>query len=167
MELGGLSLMLIAESSDEEEIEAIANDMAWGLENSGMDIREIEVSRGTVYIAQELGDEYFSFGTHDGILVVGTDSDHLLDTLEGASSIEDDNTYDEVWNAFPRGTTPLLYLNLHSLLDAYMDYEDYNWEEIAWDIGLDPRPYTHLAAGSGGLSEGSMRATFVIFIDTE
>jgi len=166
-ELGGMSLLLLAESSEEEEIEALTSDMAWGLERSGLDVREIEESGGVVYIMQEGGDEYFSFGAQGNVLFIGTDSDFLLEIMEGGSSIEDDRAYREVWDAFPRGTTPVLYLDINSLLEGYMDLEDINWETLAWEIGIDPRPYTHIAAGSGGFSRESIRATIVIFINTD
>jgi hypothetical protein len=166
-ELGGLSLMMMAESNDEDEIENVAGDMARGLERSGLSVREFEASGGIVYVAQEGGDEYFSFGTQDGILYLGTDADLLIETMEGTSSIEDDREFLDVWSEFPRGTTPVLYLSLGSLLETYMDLEDYDWEDLAWEIGLDPRPFTHLAAGSGGYSQGSFRATIMIFIETD
>jgi hypothetical protein len=166
-ELGGLSLLMMAESSDEDEIEDVVSDIARGLERSGLSVRELEAPGGIVYVAQEGGDDLFAFGTQDGVLFLGTDSDILIDTMEGNSSIEDDTEFQDVWDEFPRTTIPVLYLNLNSLLETYMDLEDYDWEDLAWEIGLDPRAFTHLAAGSGGYSRGSFQATIMIFIETD
>jgi hypothetical protein len=166
-ELAGLGVMLLAESSDEDELEDVANDSADALSSSGFDVREQSADGGTLYVAQSRGEEMFSFGTQDGVLLLGTDSGILLDTMEGTSSIEDDRTYRDVWGSFPRGTTPVLYLNLNSLLGNIVEYGYVDWEDLAWELGIDPRPFTHLAAGSGGLNRGVIRATIVIFVDTE
>ncbi len=166
-EIGGLSFMMMAESSDADEIEDVASDLAIGLERSGLNVRELEASGGIVFSAQEGGDEYFAFGTQDGVLFLGTDSDILVETMEGTSSIEDDQEFLDVWGEFPRGTTPVLYLSLKSLLETYMGLENYDWEDLAWEFGINPRAFTHLAAGSGGYSQGSFQATIMIFIETE
>ncbi len=166
-ELAGLGVMLLAESSEENELADVANDSADALSSSGFEVREQSADGGTLYIAQSRGEELFSFGTQDGVLLLGTDSGILLDTMEGASSIEDDRTYREVWGSFPRGTTPVLYVNLNSLLGNIVEYGYVDWEDLAWELGIDPRPFTHLAAGSGGLKQGVIRATIVIFVNTE
>lgn len=132
-----------------------------------MDIRDRSVDGSLLYITERRGAEMFSFAAQSGILLVGSDSDIMLDTMEGASSIEDVEAYRDVWNAFPRGTTPVLYVDLHWLIETLVDFGYYEWEDLVWEIGFDPRPFTHLAAGSGGLKRDVMRATVIIFIETD
>jgi len=166
-ELGGLGAMLVAETSQENDLEDLVDNVAISLGRSGLDIRERSVDGSTLYIAENRGDEMLSFTAQSSILLVCSDSDIMLDTMEGASSIEDVEAYGDVWNAFPRGTTPVLYVDLHSLLETLVDLDYNDWDDLVWEIGFDPRPFTHLAAGSGGLKRDVMRATFIISIDTD
>jgi hypothetical protein len=166
-ELGGLGVMLVAESSQEDDLAVLVDTVASSLERSGMDIRDRSVDGSHMYIAERRGAEVFSFAAQSSILLVGSDSAIMLDTMEGASSIEDVEAYGEIWNAFPRGTTPALYIDLRSLLETLVDLDFIDWEDLAWEIGLDPRPFTHLAVGSGGLKRDVMRATLIIFVDTD
>jgi hypothetical protein len=38
---------------------------------------------------------------------------------------------------------------------------------MVWDIGFDPRIITHMAAGSGGVRDGVIRATIIVFMEMD
>jgi len=166
-EFGGLGAMLAAETSKENDLEALVDNAASNLGRSGMEIRDRSVDGSLMYIAESRGDEMFSFAVQNSTLLVGSDSDIVLDTMEGTSSIEDVEAYSDILNAFPRGTTPALYVDLRSLLETQVDLDYNDWEDLAREVGFDPRPFTHLAAGSGGLKRDVMRATLIIVVDTD
>lgn len=166
-ELGGMGLMLLAESSEEDELEDVVSDSADALGRSGLDIRERAADGGMLYIAGDRDVELFSFGVQDGVFLIGTDSNIMLDAMQGVSSLDDDRAYHDVWGAFPRGTTPVLYVNLDATLEAIMEMGDSDWEDLVGEMGFDLRPFTHLAAGSSGLDHGVAHATIVIFVDTD
>lgn len=166
-EVVGMGILLIAESSQEDDLRDVVEDVIIALERQGMEVIERSADEGTIYTIEDSGIEMLSMGIQDDIMMVGTDATIMQDAMEGSSSIENDRTFHDVWDAFPRGTSPVLYLNIHSLLDIYRQDIDASWDDMVWDIGFDPRIITHMAAGSGGVRDGVIRATIIVFMEMD
>jgi hypothetical protein len=163
----GMGIFIIAESSQEDDLRDVVEDARIALERQGMEVTERSADDGTIYTIEDHGIEMLSMGIQDDFLMVGTDATIMQDMMEGSSSIESDRTFRDVWDAFPRNTAPVVYLNIHSLLDLYRQGMDASWDDMIWDIGFDPRIFTHMAAGSGGIQDGVIRATIIVFMEMD
>ncbi len=163
----GLGILLIAESSQENDLRDVVEDARTALERQGMDVIERSADGGTIYTIEDSGIQMLSMGIQDDVLMIGTDAIIMQDMMEGSSSIEDDRNFLEVWEAFPRNTIPIVYVNLYSVMDSYRMSMDASWDDMIWDIGFDPRVFTHLALGSGGINDGVIRATIIVFMEMD
>ncbi|MBW8011767.1 MAG: DUF3352 domain-containing protein [Chloroflexi bacterium] len=165
-----LGFLLLMGTSDEAEmldmIETI-NDIAE--DQLYMQVDSYNVSGFTLF---GLGDgdsesPQIVYGVGEGFLVFASGEGVVEDGFGGGASIADSQRYNDTWDAFPRGSFPVFYLDLEGLYDLmregmpYMDPQDFNEAIQAIE------PLTVIAASSRPLSGNTTLQTIIFFIETE
>ncbi len=114
-----ISLMLLAESSDQAALLNAGEKIAEGLQSSGQfEVAQSDAQGMKIYELKDafLGETTLAYAVKDGFLFISTD----VGTLEGAYgdrlSLAQSSRYKEGWNAFPSGVHPLMYLDIEGLL---------------------------------------------------
>lgn len=113
-----INYVAIAGTSDRDSLGRLAEDFSRELEREGLDVDMSPAgNNGTLYY---INDPFspFAFATHaDTLLVSGSDRD-INDILSGQPSLTDDDIYRQTWRAFPRGASPIAYLNIADTIDT-------------------------------------------------
>jgi hypothetical protein len=115
-----ISLMLLAESSDENALLNAGEKIADGLQNSGQfQVARSEAQGMKIYELQDafMGETALAYGVKDGFLFISTDVGTLEAAYGDRLSLEQSDRYKEGWKAFPSGAHPLIYLDIEGLLE--------------------------------------------------
>ncbi len=100
-----------------------------------------------------------------GMEDVGDEFEDVTNSKQG--KLSDDDRYKQTWSEFPRGMTPVLYVNLEALLDtirADLPRDDRgDFDETA--VLFAPITVIAMATETGNSDMG--RQTILLFIDTE
>lgn len=104
----------------------------------------------------------FGFGTSEEFVFVGTSGRDIEQLYIHDSSLMDNEVHQQTWRAFPRGMTPLFYLNAAALIDSLERSDEIDQEELpVW------RPITVVAGATDLIKHDTVHHTLIIFIETE
>ncbi|MBP8001764.1 MAG: DUF3352 domain-containing protein [Chloroflexi bacterium] len=155
--LGGVWL---AQGNNLETLARTAEDIADAMSEEGFFINDIRRDDLLVYEATE--DEGFGFGTSEEFAFVGTSGRDIEQLYIHDGSLLDNEAHQQTWRAFPKGMTPLFYLNAAALLDALESSDDIYQEDLpVW------RPITAFAGATDLIGQDTVHHTLIVFIETE
>ena len=155
--LGGVWL---AQGNDLETLARTAEDVADVMSEEGFSMNDIR--RDDLLLYEVTEDEGFGFGTSEEFAFMGTSGRDIEQLYIHDSSLMDNEVHQQTWRAFPRGMTPLFYLNATALIDSLERSDEIDQEELpVW------RPITVAAGATDLINHDTVHHTLIIFIETE
>jgi hypothetical protein len=104
------------------------------------------------------------YGASNGYIIIGSSEDMLEDGLSGETSLADNETYQNTWNAFSSSSIPYMYVDVLEIIDFIKDNTDpYTTEDIN-ESALKKMPV--VAAAINQPSENTYSTTLIFFIET-
>lgn len=151
-----LGLVMMAGTSSSEELAGLAEDFADGVEDQEMSVTDSGNDDVTVYEVEDPSGELVgAYGTSEDYLVLSTSGETIETLFLGEANLADSDKYQNAWDAFPRGTIPVMYMDLDGLFAAL--------EDVDPTIGdaADVNPVYAFAMGTR--AEGNSTHTTMIF----
>ncbi len=156
-----LGAIVMMGSSNGEELAKLAEDFADGLKDQDLDVNDSSNDDVTVYEVEDPnGDQIGAYGVSKDYLVFATDGNTLEDLFAGNANLADSDKFKNVWDAFPRGTIPVMYLDIAELLTA-LENLDPDIENAA-----DVNPVYAFGMGTN-TGNNSSQTTMIFFIAGE
>lgn len=156
-----LGSVIMMGSSNGEELLNLAEDLKDGLEDLDMNVDDSGDDDLTVYeIEDPSGDEIAAYGVSEDYLIVATSGKTLEDLFAGEPSLADNDQFKNAWDTFPRGTVPVMYVDVFGLLDAIEDLDS----SIKDTIDVNPIYAIAVGAKSG---DNMAQSTIIFFISGE
>jgi hypothetical protein len=162
-----LGFAALAGTSDEVQVIAASDDINRFAEQQLMTVDSSSSDELTVYTVSEdfLGLE-LNYGVGSGYFFIASGDEAVEEVFGEGPKLADSERYRSVWSEFPRGSSPLLYLDLEGFANALTrDLDDLSREEID-EIAALASPISIIAIGSG-YSGDVGRATIILFIEAE
>ena len=162
-----LGLMLLIESSDNDNLKDITEKISEGLEYSGIgEFHQYQSGDLTLYDFEDPYEEavLFTFGAGEGHFLLSTDPDNLDDAFSRQTSLVDNEKFVD---AFPEEMRPVMFIDMSIIFDIIEDQliltDDFG------DIdGLEVlRPLTALSGASAPYKDGLVQTRILIFIEGE
>ena len=156
-----LGAIMMLGSSNGEELANIAEDLKDGLEDQEFNVDDSGNDDVTVYEMEDpTGVAVGAYGVSEDYLILATSPDNIEDLFTVEASLADSDKFKNAWAAFPRGTVPVMYLDLEGLLGALEDV-DPEVEDVA-----DLNPVYAFAMGTNS-GDNSIQSTMIFFIAGE
>lgn len=119
-----LGLVVMAGTSDSEELANLAEDFTDGLEDQDMNVDDSGNDDVTVYEVEDASGELVgAYGVSEDYLVLSTSGETVEGLFLGENNLADSDKYKDAWDAFPRGTIPVMYMDLDGLFAALEDID--------------------------------------------
>ncbi len=166
-----LGFAILAETNNSDALLEVAEKISTGV--ATLDIGTTEVSEqtyGTIYdlFDSYTGDLVATYGINEDHLMISSSPDILDDIFSDGPSLEDSDGYQEVWDAFPRGMAPVMYLDIEGLIGVIRESMD-PWEREMFDEEagkiLESMPF--FAAACEPMEDNIAFSTMILFIDME
>jgi hypothetical protein len=172
-ELGEINMgfTLFASTSEEAEftswfgdlLDIFAEDMYVELDTQSTTIGDYELEELIVDAYDERVSLLY-YGASNGYIIIGSSEDMLEDGLSGETSLADNETYQNTWNAFSSSSIPYMYVDVLEIIDFIKDNTDpYTTEDIN-ESALKKMPV--VAAAINQPSEYTYSTTLIFFIET-
>lgn len=156
-----LGLIIMLGGSNSEELNNIAEDFKDGLEDQDLNVDDSGNDDVTVFEVEDPSGEVIgAYGVSEEYLILATGADSIEDLFTVESSLADSDRFQSVWDAFPRGTIPLMYLDVEGLLAALED-ADPSIEDVA-----DVNPVYAIGMGSNS-NDNNTQTTIILFVASE
>ncbi|VAW42858.1 hypothetical protein MNBD_CHLOROFLEXI01-1899 [hydrothermal vent metagenome] len=154
-----LGSVIMMGSSNGEELLNLAEDLKDGLEDLDMNIDDSSNDDLTVYeIEDPSGDKIAAYGISEDYLIVATSGRTVEDLFAGEPSLADSEQFKNAWDAFPRGTVPVMYIDVFGLLDAIEDLDSSIKDTV------DVNPIYAIAVGAKS-SNNMAQSTMIFFVE--
>jgi hypothetical protein len=162
-----LGLILLIESSENDELKDITEKISEGFEYSGIgEIHQYQSGDLTLYDFEDPYEEavLFTFGAGEGYFLLSTDHDSLEDAFSRQTSLADNEKFVD---AFPEEMRPVMFIDMSVIFDIIEDQliltDDFG------DIdGLEVlRPLTAISGASAPYEDGLVQTRILIFIEGE
>jgi hypothetical protein len=101
-----------------------------------------------------------AYGIGEEYLILSTSSESIESLFAGESNLADSDKYQNVWDAFSRGTIPVMYIDVDGLLAALED-ADPTIEDIT-----DVNPVYAFAMGTNS-GNNTTQTTIIFFVAGE
>ncbi len=162
-----LGFAALAGTSDEVQVIAASDDISRFAEEQLMTVDSSSSDELTVYrVSQDFLGLELNYGLGDGYFFIASGDDAVEEVFGEGPKLADSERYRSVWSEFPRGSSPLLYLDVEGFADALTrDLGDLSREEIE-EIAAIASPISIVAIGSE-YSGGVGQATIILFIESE
>ncbi len=152
-DLGAVAMM---GSSSGEELADLVEDFTDGLEDQELNVDDSANDDVTVYEVEDpSGEMVGAYGVSEEYLIFSTSSESIESLFAGESNLADSDKYQNVWDAFSRGTVPVMYIDLDGLLASIEDV-DPSIEDVT-----DVNPVYAFAMGTN--SDDTTTQTIMIF----
>ncbi len=151
-----LGLVIMVGTSSSEELSGLAEDFTDGLEDQEMSVDDSANDDVTVYEVEDASGELMgAYGVSEDYLVLSTSGETVETLFLGEANLADSDKYQNAWDAFPRGTIPVMYMDIDGLFAAL--------EDVDPTIGdaADVNPVYAFAMGTR--AEGNSTHTTMIF----
>ena len=156
-----LGLVVMTGASDGEELANLAEDFTDGLEDQDMNVDDSGNDDVTVYEVEDTTGELIgAYGVSEDYLVLSTSGETIEGLFLGEANLADSDKYRDAWDAFPRGTIPVMYMDLDGLFAALEDV-DPTVKDAA-----DVNPVYAFAMGTQA-KDNSTHTTMIFFIAGE
>ena len=151
-----LGLVIMVGTSSSEELSGLAEDFTDGLEDQEMSVDDSANDDVTIYEVEDASGELMgAYGVSEDYLVLSTSGETVETLFLGEANLADSDKYQNAWDAFPRGTIPVMYMDIDGLFAAL--------EDVDPTIGdaADVNPVYAFAMGTR--AEGNSTHTTMIF----
>jgi hypothetical protein len=156
-----LGLVAMMGSSNGEELGGLADDFADGLKDQDLDVNDSSNDDVTVYeIEDTTGERLGAYGVSKDYLIIATDAGNVEDLFTVDGSLADSDKFKSAWDAFPRGTIPVMYMDLTGLFASLEDL-DPSVKDAA-----DVNPVYAFAMGTNS-NKNTAQTTLIFFIAGE
>lgn len=156
-----LGAVIMIGSSNGEELGNLAEDFTDGLEDQDMNVDDSANDDVTVYEVEDpSGSLVGAYGVSKDYLVLSTSGESVENLFAGEANLADSDKYKDVWDAFPRGTIPVMYMDVAGLFAALEDV-DPSVKDAA-----DVNPVYAFAMGTNS-GKNSTQTTMIFFIAGE
>lgn len=156
-----LGAVMMFGTSDNEAMVEIVEDFTDGLEDQDLNVDDSGDDDVTIYEVEDPGGELLAaYGISEDYLVAGTSGETLENLFNGEANLADSDKYQDAWDAFPRGTIPVMYMDIENLFAALEDV-DPSMEDV-----VDVNPVYAFAMGTN-YDDNSTQTTMIFFIAGE
>ncbi|MCA9897319.1 MAG: DUF3352 domain-containing protein [Ardenticatenaceae bacterium] len=156
-----LGAVLMLGSSEGEELVGLMEDFTDGLEDQDLSVDDTANDDVTIYEVEDPGGVLIgAYGLSEDYLVAATSGESIENLFAGEANLADSDKYKNAWDAFPRGTIPVMYMDLQGLFTALEDV-DPTMKEV-----VDVNPVYAFAMGTNS-SKNSTQSTMIFFIAGE
>lgn len=156
-----LGAVLMLGSSEGEELVGLMEDFTDGLEDQDLSVDDTTNDDVTIYEVEDPGGALIgAYGLSEDYLVAATSGESIENLFAGEANLADSDKYKNAWDAFPRGTIPVMYMDLQGLFTALEDV-DPTMEDV-----VDVNPVYAFAMGTNS-SKNSTQSTMIFFIAGE
>ena len=119
-----LGAVIMIGGSDGEELTNLAEDFTDGLEDQDLSVDDSGNDDVTVYeIEDPGGDLVGAYGVSEDYLIAATSGESIENLFNGEANLADSDKFSNAWDAFPRGTIPVMYIDLDGLFAALEDVD--------------------------------------------
>ena len=119
-----LGAVIMIGGSDAEELTNLAEDFTDGLEDQDLSVDDSGNDDVTVYeIEDPGGDLVGAYGVSEDYLIAATSGESIENLFNGEANLADSDKFSNAWDAFPRGTIPVMYIDLDGLFAALEDVD--------------------------------------------
>ncbi len=166
-----LGFAILAETNNSDALLEVAEKIGPAVQT--LDIGTTEVSEqayGTTYDLFDIyyGDLIATYGVGEKYLMIGSSTGVLDDLFNGGSSLMDSDGYQEVWDAFPRGMAPVMYMDIEGLVRIIRaSMEPWQREDFDKEAGTVLNSLRFLAGAVSPMEDNIAFATAILFIDME
>lgn len=151
-----LGAVMMLGSGDGEALAGLVEDFTDGLEDQDLSVDDSVGDDVTIYEVEDPGGEMIgAYGVSEDYFVASTSNESIENLFAGEANLADSDKYQNVWDAFPRGTIPVMYMDLDGLFAALEDVDP-----IMEDV-VDVNPV--YAFGLGTNSDNNSTQTIMIF----
>ena len=156
-----IGTVIMMGSSNGEELIGLVEDFTDGLQDQDLDVNDSSNDDVTVYeVEDQSGELLGAYGLSEDYLILSTSGESVEDLFAGEASLADSEQFKNAWDAFPRNTIPVMYMDLDGLLKALEDLDP----EI--ENAADVNPVYAFAMGTNSDSN-STQTTMIFFIAGE
>ncbi|MEZ4589605.1 MAG: DUF3352 domain-containing protein [Chloroflexota bacterium] len=156
-----LGAVLMLGSSEGEALATIAEDFTDGLEDQDLNVDDSTTDDVTIYEVEDpSGERVGAYGVSENYLIAATSSETLEGLFNGEANLADSDKYQNVWDAFPRGTIPVMFIDLDGLFAALEDV-DPTMEDV-----VDVNPVYAFGMGTSS-NRNTTQTTMIFFIAGE
>ena len=156
-----LGAVVMLGSSNGEELAELAEDLTDGLEDQELSVDDSANDDVTIYEVEDPNGEMLAaYGVSADYLIVSTSGESVESLFAGEANLADSDKYQNVWSAFPRGTIPVMYIDIDGLL-ATLEDVDPSVEDVA-----DVNPVYAFATGVNS-GDNLSHITMIFFIAGE
>ncbi len=156
-----LGAVVMLGGSDGEELANLAEDFKDGLEDQDLNVDDSNNDDLTLYEVEDpSGDMLAAYGVSKDYLIMATSGESIEDLFAVETSLADSDKYKDAWGAFPRGTIPVMYIDLWGLL-AVLEDADSSVKDVA-----DVNPIYSIAMGTN-VNKNAVQSTIIFFVAGE
>lgn len=156
-----LGAVMMLGSSDGEELANLAEDFTDGLEDQDLNVDDSGNDDVTIYEVEDPGGELVgAYGVSEDYLIASTSGESIENLFNGEANLADSDKFKDAWDAFPRGTIPVMYVDLDGLFAALEDV-DPSVKDVA-----DVNPVYAFALGTNS-DNNAAQTTMIFFIAGE
>jgi hypothetical protein len=166
-----IGFSILAETSDPHGLLEVSEAFSTTVELQGLgEVEKIQDERGTYYdlIDMYSGTAIFTYGVNDDLFVIGSSKDVLDDIFSDRPSLAESERYQQVWQSFPSDIAPMVYIDIQGFIANIRETMSPDEREyFDDDVGSQLIPFTFFAAGTMPPRNDLMRATMILFIETD
>ena len=167
-----VGFVFLAETSDPEGLLDVSESIASLLvEYEVGDVKPEHSEKTTLYKLVDMIDDdtvFFTYGVGEGYFLLGTTAHTLNNLFAGGRSLADSERYKQVWEAFPKGMAPVVFIDVQRLTAfIQQNLPSYVEESFEGDAEQYLHPVTTFAIAGSPIEEGVSKAAMILFIETE
>lgn len=156
-----LGAVVMMGSSNGEELAGLVEDFTDGLEDQELNVDDSANDDVTVYEVEDPNGELVgAYAVSEEYLIFSTSSESIESLFAGESNLADSDKYQNAWDAFSRGTVPVMYIDLDGLLASIEDV-DPSIEDVT-----DVNPVYAFAMGTNS-DDTTTQTTMIFFVAGE
>jgi hypothetical protein len=156
-----LGIVMMVGSSQGEELVELAEDFTDGLEDQELSVDDSANDNVTIYEVEDpSGALVGAYGVSEEYLVLSTSGESVETLFAGESKLADSDKYQSAWDAFPRGTVPVMYVDVDGLLAALEDVDS------SIEDAIDVNPVYAFAVGTNS-DDNTTQTTMIFFVAGE
>ncbi|MBK8900331.1 MAG: DUF3352 domain-containing protein [Anaerolineaceae bacterium] len=119
-----LGLVVMVGTSNSDELTGVVEDFTDGLEDQEMNVDDSANDDVTIYEVEDPSGELVgAYGVSEDYLILSTSGETVEALFLGEANLADSDKYQNAWDAFPRGTIPVMYVDMDGLLAALEDVD--------------------------------------------
>lgn len=156
-----LGAVIMMGSSEGETLPEIAEDFTDGLEDQDLNVDDSTNDDVTIYEVEDPSGEFIgAYGVGEEYLIASTGAEAIESLFNNEANLADSDKFKNAWDAFPRGTIPVMYMDIDGLFAALEDVDP------AMEDVIDVNPVYAFAMGTN-YGNNTTQTTMIFFIAGE